>query len=775
MNQDIKDIEQLLSRITAHNTAGDDFDFFKIIVENNEAELVVLDRDQRYVYLNPHAIKDPELREWLIGKTDFDYCAYRNKPITLAQSRSERFQNMLRTKKAYSFEETFELDGGRISAHLRRIQPILNQEGEVAFAIGYSLDVSQVKMQEKLINLQKEAINNSPEGIAILDPAGRYVFMNRAHEILFGYAEGGLIGKHWHTIYTPEEVARVSAVAFPVLEKEGIWRGETTGISVDGKSVLQEITLRLFPDYSLICVTRDISQIKRNYQLLEAANQKLELAISAGKLGMWQWLPKQNQVSGNEFFIKLFGKALKEELGTSMSRFLNLVHPGDREQVYKTYNLLLNSRPKAHKSPETFEFRVITSSNTFQWVMSHALVSEFDKQGKPEVIIGFLLDTNQTKKAEHDIRESEKKYKELVENLSEIVFETNARKEFTFLNKAWVRLTGYSHEEALGSSIYKWIDSLAGATLKEHIKTFKKNKSVSKISFETSLTDNQGQSLWFDIKLDLRFDEYDTVIGTRGSMEDITSRKNAELELQNALKRERELNDLKSRFVNMVSHELRTPLAGIRSSAELISLWLTKTIDSGSKANQAVSQKIEHILSDADRITSLITDVLTLGQIEAAKVQFNPGIHNFKDFLSQYLNLDAPRYVGQHAIQFSYDTEDTTLRFDPAMLGHLFNNLLSNAAKYSPSGKPITFTVNGNPTHYIIEISDKGIGIPDKDLSHLFDTFFRSSNVENIPGTGLGLPIAKYFTELHNGSIEISSKLGKGTKVIIHLPKPLIH
>jgi signal transduction histidine kinase len=238
-----------------------------------------------------------------------------------------------------------------------------------------------------------------------------------------------------------------------------------------------------------------------------------------------------------------------------------------------------------------------------------------------------------------------------------------------------------------------------------------------------------------------------------------------------ALANEKELNELKSRFVNMVSHELRTPLAGIRSSAEIIELRLDKNktpIDE--TLSNAFKNKIKHIVQDVERITSLITDVLTIGQIDASRVKFNPTANNLRDYIVRYLNVEATRILGTHTLNFIDNIKQPLVNFDAIMISHILNNIIGNAAKYSNPITEIKIQLSNEDNYFKIEVSDQGIGIPKGELDNIFTSFFRSSNVENIPGTGLGLSITKYFTELHEGKINISSKLGKGTIITIYIP-----
>ena len=150
-------------------------EFYETIFNNIPADIVVFDSEHRYMFLNSHGVKNKEVREWMIGKDDFDYCAWRNKPTNIAIERRAQFNDMKAKRSPIQFEEKMQTDNGENRFHLRAMHPVLNGEGEVSIVIGYGLDVTTIKNQEELIIKQNEAIVNSPDGIALLDNQGFYI------------------------------------------------------------------------------------------------------------------------------------------------------------------------------------------------------------------------------------------------------------------------------------------------------------------------------------------------------------------------------------------------------------------------------------------------------------------------------------------------------------------------------------------------------------------------------------------------------------------------
>ncbi len=244
------------------------------------------------------------------------------------------------------------------------------------------------------------------------------------------------------------------------------------------------------------------------------------------------------------------------------------------------------------------------------------------------------------------------------------------------------------------------------------------------------------------------------------------ARSQAEADIRRALEKEKELGELKSRFVSMVSHEFRTPMATILFSAGLLENY-------GNKWSE--EKKVTHlhrIQAAVKQMTDLLDSVLTIGQVEANKLEFNPAAIDVEKFCSS-LAEDAQLLAGEkHEISFSSQGNCTGALMDEKLLRHIFSNLLSNAVKYSPKGGTVKFELTCEPSGQvaIFRVRDEGIGIPPQDRERLFETFHRAANVGNISGTGLGLAIVKRSVELHGGEISFDSEVGVGTTFTVTLP-----
>jgi PAS domain S-box-containing protein len=278
------------------------------------------------------------------------------------------------------------------------------------------------------------------------------------------------------------------------------------------------------------------------------------------------------------------------------------------------------------------------------------------------------------------------------------------------------------------------------------------------------------------------------LIHMAGTAQDITERKNAALKLaeleeretcsRRALEHERELNQIKSRFVSLVSHEFRTPLCVIRMAGSMLGRYLDRMT-----ANEK-SRQLEGIQSAVDRMTRMMEDLLIHGEFEAGKMECKPARVDLQALCHRSVSEAISQAGMPRAIECVVDPAVREAVGDAMIIRHILSNLLSNAVKYSPADQPVTLEVkrvagNGQKDgdakmpegdRLQFKVSDSGIGIPAPDLARLFQTFQRASNVGNRPGTGMGLAIVKQFVDLHRGTIRAESVEGKGTTFWVWLP-----
>ncbi len=227
-------------------------------------------------------------------------------------------------------------------------------------------------------------------------------------------------------------------------------------------------------------------------------------------------------------------------------------------------------------------------------------------------------------------------------------------------------------------------------------------------------------------------------------------------ELSKALSKERELSDLKSRFVSMASHEFRTPLSTILSSVSLIGKY-TEAAEQDKR-----DKHILRIRSAVNNLTDILNEFLSLGKIEEGKIQVHLSIFNIKEQVRLIISEIGPILKKGQYINYNHEGL-TQVNLDTSLLRNILINLISNAIKFSPEGANIWVDSRCTESEITLTIKDECLGIPEEDMKHLFERFFRGKNVVNIQGTGLGLHIVSKYVELMGGKIEVESQLEVGT------------
>ncbi len=246
--------------------------------------------------------------------------------------------------------------------------------------------------------------------------------------------------------------------------------------------------------------------------------------------------------------------------------------------------------------------------------------------------------------------------------------------------------------------------------------------------------------------------------------EEITERKKAEEEARKALERERELNELKTKFVSIASHEFRTPLSTVLSSASLVQQYK----DRGDL--DKVDKHVQRIKTSVNHLTMILNDFLSLGKLEEGKVEVNIESIYVKEFFSEIIEEVNSMLRDGQKIEVNCLADVEQIQSDQRILRNIMFNLISNAIKYSDPGKNIHLICQKNNSSISFSVRDEGIGISPEDQKHLFERFFRASNSGNIQGTGLGLNIVKRYVDLLKGKISFTSEFGKGSEFTITIP-----
>jgi PAS domain S-box-containing protein len=384
----------------------------------------------------------------------------------------------------------------------------------------------------------------------------------------------------------------------------------------------------------------------------------------------------------------------------------------------------------------------------------------------------------------------------LFKHATEGIIVSNIHGEIVMVNPKALELFGYQQqEELLGKKIeilipkrfekghIKHRENFSkkphSRSMGANLQLFARKKDDTEFPVEVSLshfTTDDGQFIMsFIVDITERFNYQESIKKLNTELEIRVKERTEELaeainrlaeskrEVMQALERERELNELKSRFITTASHEFRTPLGTILSSVSLIARYQNK------EDQEKREKHVERIKSAVNNLTEILNDFLSLEKLEEGIIRNNPKTIHIEKFIKDIIEeMRALLKSGQY-IHYQHNG-DFEIEIDSQLLKNVLINLISNAIKYSPENKEIwvnSEVANGNIK---IDVIDQGIGIPDQDKPHLFERFFRANNVSNIQGTGLGLNIVKKYIELMNGEISFKSQCGKGTTFTVIIP-----
>ncbi len=387
-----------------------------------------------------------------------------------------------------------------------------------------------------------------------------------------------------------------------------------------------------------------------------------------------------------------------------------------------------------------------------------------DDNGNPVALIGVAVDITERKKAEEALRQSEERFKSLVNRMLEAVLILQWDGTILFANNSAATLVNLSSpKEAIGTKVMRYLHPDSLLKVKKALIDARRNPDLFSEEFKVITTDNSIK--WVD-GLGTRI-IYDNRVCILVTLHDISERKRVEKQLKEAKEYAEEMNRLKSSFLANMSHELRTPLVGILGYAELLKDDLN---------NPEHSEMAERIYYSGNRLMETLNSLLDLSRIEANHMDLQLSPVNVTTLVENRVTLFKAAAIKKGLeLKFESDGEKVFALLDDKIFEQILNNLINNAIKYTEEGG-VTVSVKNfkaDDENYIkVIVKDTGIGIPKESLSTIFEEFRQVSEGFNrqFEGTGLGLTITKKFVELLGGSIDVQSKLGAGSEFTITFP-----
>lgn len=428
----------------------------------------------------------------------------------------------------------------------------------------------------------------------------------------------------------------------------------------------------------------------------------------------------------------------------------SLVHPDDREIVRPALRNLMDQQ----LGHQVVQYRIITQDGQTRWVEDRMYITYQDQQ--PVQVNGIVVDITAEKLAQRQAEQLTSHLNMVLDNIKSAVLLVAPDGEIIRYNRAFANGFGVK----VPKTFMELLDSFSEIVLESQgfreraIACLQDHQPVNQ--YEFTLLDGRV------ISCDYRPIVYDDHVEHLWHCRDITVYKQTMRDMQLALEREVQLNKLRNDFISMVSHEFRTPLSIINSSNETLLRYDGRlTGEQKFKRHQKIETQVRHM-------TAMLDDALSLGKMESS-FGFAPQLISLGVLIGDILSDFRQTYQGY---EIAYDCPDggCEAEVDPKMFRQIIHNLMSNAIKYSDEGSQITVSLSCENSEIFLSVADQGIGIPDSDHGRIFQMFTRASNVQNIPGSGLGLVVVNNAVRRHNGSITFESEAQRGTRFIVRLP-----
>lgn len=501
---------------------------------------------------------------------------------------------------------------------------------------------------------------------------------------------------------------------------------------------------------------RDQIEADRQAKLRDS-EERLRLALDAAQMGTWNWNIETGAVSWSEKIEPLFGMKPGEFDG-KYETYLSLIHPGDLASVQHAIEHVI-----ADESADYFvEHRIICPNGHVCWLEGRGRVYR-SVSGKPLRMVGTVVDITDRKRADEALRQTEEKYRHIVEYAVNGIFQSAPAGQFLSVNSAMARIYGYSSPEEMIASVHNiasqvYADSSDRA---EFIRVLEDEGSI--YGFEARNYRRDGSIIWVSSNSRIVKDADGRILYYEGTVEDITGRKEAEAERERLLAELAAKNAELERFVYTVSHDLKSPLVTIVGFLG----YLEDDIKSG---NLDILQKdVERIYRAAFKMQDLLKDLLDLSRV--GRMMNEPEDIQLEELVREAIELTDGRLF-ERGVKIQIQPGLPHIYGDRHRLLELIQNLIDNAAKYM-----------GNQSEPVIEIGqadfesekpifyvrDNGIGIAPEYHERIFGLFNKLD--PTFEGTGVGLALVKRITEFHGGRIWVESEAGHGATFYFTLPQ----
>lgn len=701
----------------------------------------------------------------LDGTFEERYWSLVNKPVLNSNNeviyiiqRVEDVTDFIRLKKEQTVKDEMAAD-----LHVRSLEmeiEVIKRSQEIQ-KINRELERKVEERTKELINKNKNisdyklALDESCL-VAVTDHNGIIQHVNDNFCKISKYTRNELIGSDHRILNSGYHSKEFMRELWTTIAKGAIWKGEIRNKARDGTVYWIYTTIVPFLDergkpYKYMTVRFDITQAKQSVEEVKASEKKYRNVFENSLVGLFTSDLKTLKVTeANKVGLELLGYKTKKAF---MDGFDPSFHSIDLEGWRKNMETL---KIKGELRNQIQEMRKL--DGTRFWANLYIKLDTI-----AGIIQTTIIDITPQIESGRELKMSEEKYRNIYQNsiVSMHTIDINTHKAIE-ANAMSVKLFGYPSKTEFLDKYNQKNHFVKSQELEKKMEILQKKGEVKRREIEMKRLD--GSRFWANIFVKLNSDNRTAqtividITETMRSREELEGKvKERTLELTESLQREKELNEIKSKFVSMASHEFRTPLAAILSSASIIEMY---------KEAEQQEKRVKHvkrISSSVENLTGILNNFLSLGQLENGVLNVKKSEINLPEFIRETVaELDGRIAEKSQQVLFCHSGAEI-IEQSGKILKNVLLNLVSNASKYSHKEAEIHVTSSVAGNKVTISVKDFGIGIPEDDQKHLFTEFFRGGNVEGIQGTGLGLCIVKKYIELIGGTIHFTTKSGEGS------------